>query len=306
MTIITNNNGQTYQTAGTGTTIGAVLAGGLANNAIVNLNARAVSPQIMKKFGKQSSKLNETQVAEMQKGIKDAFEKSGLKQKGVEILDVREMKDENELTPASKKLEEAINKKFEKFIPKKIRESEAFKTTLDLIKNNLQSTIENGKNAAYFEEGNKIAINTEKLGAAAFHEMGHALNMQSSKFWKVAQKARPVALLSGVFGLTALFKRKKLEGEEPKNNFDKVTTFIKNNVGKLTVLSFIPLVAEELAASYKGEKLAKQVLSPELLKKVKNSNRLGASTYILMASAVGLGAVVASKVRDAIAKPEEI
>ena len=200
MTIITNNNGQTYQTAGTGTTIGAVLAGGLANNAIINLNARAVSPQIMKKFGKQSSELNETQVAEMQKGIKDAFEKSGLKQKGVEILDVREMKDENELTPASK----------------------------------------------------------------------------------------------------------KLEGEEPKNNFDKVTTFIKNNVGKLAVLSFIPLVAEELAASYKGEKLAKQVLSPELLKKVENCNRLGASTYILMASAVGLGAVVASKVRDAIAKPEEI
>lgn len=306
MTIITNNNGQTYQTAGTSTTIGAVLAGGLANNAIINLNARVAIPPIMKKLEKQSSELNETQIAEIQKGVKDAFEKSGLKQKGVEILDVREIKDGKELTPASKKLAEAINKKFERFIPKKIRESETFKPLLNLIKESLQTTIENGKNAAYFEEANKIAINTEKLGAAAFHEMGHALNAQSSKFWKVTQKARPVAALSGVFGLTALLKRKKLEGEEPKNNFDKVTTFIKNNVGKLAALSFVPLIAEELAASYKGEKLAKQVLSPELLKKVKTSNRLGASSYILMAGAVGLGAFVASKVRDAIAKPKEI
>ncbi|MBO6257167.1 hypothetical protein J6N69_03935 [bacterium] len=306
MTIITNNNGQTYQTAGIGTTTGAVLAGMLANNAIVNINARAVSPKIMKKLEKQSSELNETQVAEIQKGIKDAFEKSDLKQKGVDILDVRELKDGEELTPASKKLIESITKKIEKYIPEKIRKSKVFAPKLEFIKKNLQNTIEDGKNAAYFEETNKIAINTEKLGVSAFHEMGHALNMRSSKFWKVIQKARPVALLSGVFGLTALLKRKKIEGEEPKNNFDKVTTFIKNNVGKLAVLSFVPLIAEELAASYKGEKLAKQVLSPELLKKVKNCNRLGASTYILMAGAVGLGAVVASKVRDAIAKPEEI
>ncbi len=306
MTIITNNNGQTYQTAGIGTTTGAILAGGLANSAITNLNAKILLPSVSGKMVNQLSDLDKTQISEMQKGIKDAFEKSGLGQKGVEIIDVRNVKEGKELPLANKQLVEAINKKIERFIPKKLRESEILKPKLDQIKKGLQNTIESGKNAAYFEEVNKIAINTEKLGAAAFHEMGHALNMQSSKFWRVTQKARPVALLSGVFGLTALFKRKKLEGEEPKNNFDKATTFIKNNVGKLVTLSFLPIIAEELMASHKGEKLAKQVLSPELLKKVKNGNRLGALTYILTASAVGFGTYVASKVRDAIAKPEEI
>ena len=67
--------------------------------------------------------------------------------------------------------------------------------------------------------------------------------------------------------LKTLLKRKKLDGEEPKNNFDKATTFIKNNVGKLAALSFAPLIAEELAASYKGEKLAKAAQNEYLHKK---------------------------------------
>ena len=52
--------------------------------------------------------------------------------------------------------------------------------------------------------------------------------------------------------------------------------------------------------------MAKKVLSPELFKKVKVSNRFGAATYITSAIAVPLAAVVGSKVRDAIAKPKEI
>ena len=112
--------------------------------------------------------------------------------------------------------------------------------------------------------------------------------------------------LGGLLVTVALFKRKKVEGEEPNGFFDKTTTFIKNNIGKLTLATFVPIVAEELMATYRGNKMAKKVLSPELFQKVQKTNRFGAATYITSAIAVSLAAVIGSKVRDAIAKPKEI
>ncbi len=59
-------------------------------------------------------------------------------------------------------------------------------------------------------------------------------------------------------------------------------------------------------ATYRGNKMAKKVLSPELFKKVQKTNRFGAMTYIATGVGAALAAVVGSKVRDAIAKPKEI
>ena len=59
-------------------------------------------------------------------------------------------------------------------------------------------------------------------------------------------------------------------------------------------------------ATYRGNKMAKKVLSPELFKKVQKTNCFGAITYIAVGVGAALAAVVGSKVRDAIAKPKEI
>ena len=99
----------------------------------------------------------------------------------------------------------------------------------------------------------------------------------------------------------AICKRKKAEGETSTGAMDSATTFIKNNAGVLSLASSVPLIAEELKASQRGNKLAKSLLSPDIAKKVIKFNRLGAMTYIVGAGAMALATVAGSKIRDFIA-----
>lgn len=104
--------------------------------------------------------------------------------------------------------------------------------------------------------------------------------------------------------IIAMCKRKKAEGEETTGPIDKVTTFIKENVGKLTTLAFIPVIAEEFKATARGNKIAKELLSPELASKVAKCNKMGGLTYVVLGISAGVGAFVANKIKDAIAKPK--
>lgn len=141
---------------------------------------------------------------------------------------------------------------------------------------------------------------------AQFHEIGHALNYNMSKVGKFLQKARLFTpMLATVALFTTLFKNKKAEGEKPTGWWDKTTTFVKNHAGKLAVAGMLPLVIEEAMATYKGEKFASKI--PELgglMKKIKASNRWGLATYVALTAAMGLGVMLAGKVRDAIIQPK--
>ena len=101
-----------------------------------------------------------------------------------------------------------------------------------------------------------------------------------------------------------IIKNKKAEGEQPKGFWDKTTTFIKNNAGKLTFATTLPMIFEEAIASFKGESFAKKLLSPELFKKVKLQNRTGLLSYIALGIFSGISAMLAVKVRDRIAQPD--
>lgn len=311
--IITTDNGKQYQTSSGWKTFGAINAGAMASSGVA-LGASAISSPSMSKMQKLSQSCDTVQ---LQKAIKDTFGGGALPAKGVEFINVatpkenrdlfknimRIFKDDkikfSDLHPENKPLAEAIDKA----VPKWMKVLPFSKAKLEIA----ISMIEDGQNACYLPKGKKVLINTEKLGLSAFHEMGHAINHNCNKFWKVMQGARtPMKFLGSAFALTALCKRQKVEGEQPKNAFDKATTFVKNNVGKLVTLSFVPMVAEELMASRRGNKMAAKVLPKDLLNKVKTSNRLGAATYITAAIASGIGAHLASKVRDKIAKPKEV
>ena len=278
MTIITTNDDRRYQTPSIGRSFAAVTVGGSATTAV----ALVVNKQIEDLVGDKSSKMSQACDANtLKQGIDDAFKKSGLPEKGVKFLNVNE---KTELKSVFDVLPAPIRNLF---------------SPLEAIKK--------GKNAGYIFETKQVLVNVDKIGLSAFHEMGHAVNQNFSKFWKSMQGLRiPMQNLSGLFILTALLKRKKAEGEEPKNGFDRATTFIKNNVGKLVALTFVPIIAEELMATHNGNKIAEKVLDKAMLKKVKNFNKVGAMTYIVGAILAGLAAVTGSKVRDAIAKPKEI
>ena len=295
MTTIITDNGQ-YKTPGFWTTAGAVIVGSAAQSAVANSN-KCIARPILKKMKEASQSCdNKT----LRAAINDAFINSNLFKNGVELLDVKLLKNNNaDELAANKELREALLNS----LPKFLRE----KGPAEYIINILENIFKNGNNAAYLPKAKKIVVNIDKLGASAFHEMGHAINHNQSKIWKVIQGMRaPSMIAGGVFALTALFKRKKIEGEQPVNTFDKVTTFVKDNVGKLVLASFVPIVSEELMATYRGNKMAKKLLPSEMFAKVKKTNRLGAVTYISSALLTALAAYSASKVRDKIAEPKKI
>lgn len=247
----------------------------------------------MNKTGKLNNLITADEFSQVEKAVSDTIKKSGLEAKGVGIIKATaENADE-----ISRIMSKELDKTFLKHLPKQVKE---------VVGSIYSSQVTSGENAFYSSASKKIIMPEKKLGLALFHETGHAMNANLSKFGKILQKCRPMAMLMLPIAAIALYKTKKAPGEEPKNNLDKATTFIKNNAGKLTFAAFLPTLLEEGLASLKGNKVAKQLLSPELAKKVAKTNALGFSTYLLTAVLSSLGIYLGTKVKDAIAKPEPV
>ena len=158
-----------------------------------------------------------------------------------------------------------------------------------------------GKNACYASASKKIVMPEKKLGLALFHEAGHAMNDNLSKFGKILQRSRSMSLLFLPITAISLFKTKKAPGEEPKGGLDKATTFVKNNAGKLAFATFLPTLLEEGLATLKGYKFANKFLSPELAKKVFKTNAFGFLTYLAASVSAGLGVYIGTKSKDTVA-----
>ena len=236
--------------------------------------------------------------------MSDAIKYTHLDKKGFEFIDLAKCANTDEAV----KLTETLIRK----------EYAADKLSNALLKNPLTRTrqekaiiadarmLGEGSNAAVFLNTNKMVMNSEKIGYAGFHEIGHALNRNFSKIGKSLQKIRvPMQLVPGVLLTTALLTNKRTDENKPQNFWQKTTQFVKNNVGKLTTLTFVPAIIEELMASHKGMKLAKGMLDKNQLKQVAKTNIFGALSYIGAALAVGYAASVANKVRDSIVEKRQ-
>ena len=285
--IITLNDGSQYQKPSGATTTGAFLAGG-AVHSVASSSGSFLSFPLMGKIRKLNEGIDKVEISN---SLKKALEKSELQDK-VKLCELTSSNNYKNL------------KDFYKGILEEIKGGA--NPLLEMMSMRM-STVEEGFNAMYSPVSNTIMINTEKIGLSGFHEIGHSINFNKGKFWKLMHYGNIAALPTvGVLTLIALLKRKKVDGEKPEGFFDKATTFIKENVGKLSLLATIPMLAEELKASARGNKLAKELLNPEMYKKVVKLNRYGAITYIGTALIVSASAYLANKVRDAIAKPKKI
>lgn len=293
--IILTEDGKTYEKAGKGKSTGAVLAANMAGGAVI-MGAQTLGGIPLKSaFKSIDAACNDF----YKNAIDGALKKSGLAEKGVQILDA---------TVENKEVvKDVVAKSLPKWVDKLAKKNKDFKAGIDGIFGKQVDAAIKGKNAFFLPKANLIAINKDKFSMSVFHEMGHAMNKHIGTLGKIMQKSRqPVMILTSLAMMTALFKRKKAQGEEPKGWFDKTTTFIKNNCGKLAFLGFAPTLIEEGMASFKGAKLAKGLLSPDKLKLMNKFNGKAWLTYAAMAVGAGLGTTVVAKVRDAIAHPKEI
>lgn len=288
----TSTSEQKYKKPGVGAIIGGVLVGS-AVQGITRGSQELVAPVAMKKMAEINKNITEDEFITVESAIERTIENTGLNKKGVEIIKATpENMDEisrimlNELDNITTKYTPEFIKKF--------------------VANIISSTVKDGENAYFAPKAQKIIRPAKELELTIFHEIGHALNKNFGKIGKAMQKCRALSILSVPISLIALWKTKKAPNQEPKRNTDKATTFIKENAGKLTFITFLPILLDEGLASIKGTKLAEKLLSPELTKKVLKSNALGFSTYLGLATLSSLGIYLGTKVKDAIAKPKLI
>ena len=275
---------------------GKKIAGVLAGGAVYNIVPRFQAPFAMKCLDKMqtlNNNLTKYEADTVLNALKKTMSLSGLTKKGIEIVKASENN--------GSFVEELLRKEMNNNLLTKLTPKKFIDKQIAGAKNMLTE----GYNACYLAKSQKILIpDANKLNLAGFHEAGHAMNANLGKATKLLQKSRQLSALALPLIAIALLKKPKVEGEKPQGVLDKVTTFIKDHVGVLTAATFIPTIAEEGLATLRGNKFAKELLSPNLAKKVAKSNGYGFATYVVTAAAFGAAAYLAVKVKNAIAHPE--
>ena len=160
--------------------------------------------------------------------------------------------------------------------------------------------IQEGLNAGY-ARNNKIYMPENKVSFLAFHEIGHSINFNNSKFWKGMQKLRMPALtlasLPMIYG--AISKESKAENGKELNKKQKINNFIRNNAGKLSFATMLPVLAEEGMATIRGQKLANQLLPKNIARTVLKGNSVAYTSYLITALGFAAAAYTAVKIKDA-------
>ena len=249
----------------------------------------AVSKFCVEQMGKINKPLDADTFEPVRKNMEKIIKETGLAEKGVSIVQATA---QNE-SVIKEILDKDLNSGIARFLPKSVKAAQ---------KEGLMEQLKQGINAFYSTASNKVVVPEKGVELAFFHEVGHALNANKTKFVKILQKCRPLTILALPIMAIGLLKTKKAPGEQPKNALDKTTTFIKDHAGALTFATFMPTVIEEGLASIKGNGLAKQYLDSDLAKKVAKTNRYGFLSYLGMASIMALSTTIGVKVKDAITK----
>ena len=275
-----------YSAPGIGAILGGVWLGSTANSIV----SKGVTPRISSAIMNKVSSLTLSQAEEKSifAGGQKALEVSGVKDLGVKVL-------------------RAGKTGITDWYPK--QKAGKWKSLKNMITSMMESTVEEGKNAFFSPDVNKVVIPPKGKGAlqlSVFHEIGHSMNFNTSKIGKLLQKGRLLGLLALPIGLIALWKTKDTSDEKTNSIVDKSTDFVKDNAGKLTFATFLPTLIEEGMASIKGNKLAKNILKPQLASKVAKCNGIAYLTYLTAAVMAGLGMWAAVSVKDKIASKNQI
>lgn len=161
-----------------------------------------------------------------------------------------------------------------------------------------------GLNAAYDPEYRKVIINTDKMSAAGFHELGHALNALKSKYGikYLAKLRRPGYAIACLMEYFAIFSRTKPK-DAPRNAIDVV----EDNCGKIAFLAMLPTVIEEAVASFRGINLAKKSgINDAMIKSMKNIYLKAHTTYSGKAVLGGLAVYASRKIMDYFTRPRPV
>lgn len=269
-------NVQNKKSRNVGASVGALLLGGCVPIAFMPLTNSVVNK--IQKIGQ----LSQDKVDILHNAAETALCNTGLKEKGAKIVYLKR---------------------------------EAGEIPLPKILRNLSplEQVKDGKNAFYaFKDAinpltkevmfrkNTIMMPVKDISYVAFHEIGHGLNNNFSKLGRILQKMRnPMMAIAGNIALFCAFTKnaKQEEGKELTKG-QKVKNFVRNNAGKLSFAAMLPILLEEGMATYKGQKLADNLLSKDMAKIVSKGNKVAYLTYLLGALSVATTSFATVKIKD--------
>jgi len=148
--------------------------------------------------------------------------------------------------------------------------------------------------------------------SSSLHEAGHAINHNCTKLGKLYSKVlskMPSFLKNPLMLATALVivlqfvgnaynKPKTAKSENQKEPFS-ITKFVHDNIGKLSVLAFTPLLLDEGFATKRALSAAKKVV-PEILKPLRKNLFTAGITYLLSANAMLVSSLLGRKYVDEV------
>ena len=205
------------------------------------------------------------------------------------------------------KNEEVNNKQYKDCFIKALKLSELDKEGVEIVhaqKADVPAIYKSGQNAAFDPITRKVIVNTDKISAAGFHELGHAMNALKSKYGVkyLAKMRAPGYAIAGLMEYFAIFSRTKPKGA-PRSFSD----VIEDNCGKIAFAAMLPVVAEEAIASYRGVKLARASgVSESLIKNLKKLYGKALMTYAGRAVLGGLAVFASRKIMDYYTRPKLI
>jgi len=266
-------------------------AAGYAANKIIRGFKAPINNVFINKLVKLNCSVSEPDIDILEKASDKALEMSKVDKKGVKF---NRVKDLSSLSKAEKFIADSIDKL--KIPSKKIKE---------LLKNQqiLTYSAIQGKNAFFNKLTNEITYNKDKMPLPTFHEIGHAMNRYYSKTGNFLQHKKYFSnKYAGMVALLALFAPAKCSQKEnnQQSTEDKAIGKFRDYSGLIAAGISVPTVIEEGMASFKGNKLAKQLLNPDLYKKVKKNNLLGFATYATSAIITGLATYAGVELKNTV------
>lgn len=169
--------------------------------------------------------------------------------------------------------------------------------------------IKNAGGGYYAPSVHQIDVAEDRM-SLILHETGHAINVKCtklgnlwSKFLEISTKILPnflkspigiASTLSGILLFVGLFGKaandaKKAANKDKQTNSFSISTFIYNNIGKLTLLLFSPILIDEASATIRALKAAKKE-APQIVKPFGRNMAFAYSTYLI--STIGVLASV--------------
>ena len=289
----------------------AYFASGLVAAAIP---AKSISLKIFESM-RETNKLSAEDLSKVHSALNKTMKDSGLLNKGVELIKIKDINPEklslkkviNYLTSSkvydeNKRAAAILENVYKEHLSKDLKYKALNVKQRGKIAKTLSERyilmLQKGMNAFYLGKANKILIPETKLALSGFHEAGHAMNRNFSKIGKALQNNKKIKLLAPIFLLIGAFGKNKKDKDNKTKN--KTVTFIRNNAGKLTFATFLPILIEEGMATVKGNRMAKEALDKNLAAKVSKTNRVAYMSYLLTAVIATISTFTAVKVKDRI------